>query len=170
MFLIPLRCWQGNGSPPPCPPPFLWDYFIWHQNQSCCETRIHGKPENRIPLTAHLVFVYCVDEEVFHGCETRGDKFIPAPSTTISDIPRQSHHIRWPCLLFCVSLSHTVWYGSCSIWYLQLSKSKDRCRSGTSSKCTNCWVEQVGHLVSSLVCIDKVSLHMFVTAWLSTTV
>lgn len=29
----------------------------------------------------------------------------PAPSTTISDIPRQSRHIRWPCLLFCVSLS-----------------------------------------------------------------
>lgn len=34
-------------------------------------------PENRIPLTAHLVFVYCVDEEVVHGCESHGDKFIP---------------------------------------------------------------------------------------------
>lgn len=44
----------------------------------------------------------------------------PAPSTTICGIPRQSHHIRWPCLLFCVNLSHTVWYGSCSIWYLKL--------------------------------------------------
>lgn len=44
----------------------------------------------------------------------------PAPSTTISDIPYQSRHIRWPCLLFCVSLSHMVWHGSCSIWYLQL--------------------------------------------------
>lgn len=33
--------------------------------------------ENRIPLTAHLVFVYCVDEEVGRGCESRGDKFIP---------------------------------------------------------------------------------------------
>lgn len=66
----------------------------------------------------------------------------PAPSTTISDIPHQSSHIRWPCLLFCVSLSHTVWHGSCSIWYLQLgpamslapeylSESKDHCRSCT---------------------------------------
>lgn len=66
----------------------------------------------------------------------------PTPSTTISDIPHQSSHIRWPCLLFCVSLSHTVWHGSCSIWYLQLrsamscapeylSESKDHCRSCT---------------------------------------
>lgn len=33
--------------------------------------------ENRIPLTAHLVFVYCVDEEAGRGCESGGDKFIP---------------------------------------------------------------------------------------------
>lgn len=29
-----------------------------------------------MPLTAHLVFVYCVDEEVVCGCESHGDDFI----------------------------------------------------------------------------------------------
>jgi len=31
----------------------------------------------------------------------------PTPSNTISYIPHQSGRIRWPCLLFCVILSHT---------------------------------------------------------------
>lgn len=33
--------------------------------------------ENRTPLTAHLVCVYCVDKEVVCGCESHGDNVVP---------------------------------------------------------------------------------------------
>lgn len=94
----------------------------------------------------------------------------PAPSTTISNIPHQSSHIRWPCLLFCVSLSHTVWHGSCSIWYLQLrpamslapkylSESKDHCRSCTvqstsKSAGLGLWI----HSSYCISCLENISV------------
>lgn len=56
--------------------------------------------------TLPLSIVYCENEEVTRGCERR--RAIPAPSSAIGRIPLQSSHIRWPCLLFCVILSHTA--------------------------------------------------------------
>lgn len=110
----------------------------------------------------------------------------PAPSTTISDIPHQSHHIRWPCLLFCVSLSHTVWHRSCSTWYLQLRPDMGLVwllNTWVSPKTTadHAWVQStqtrrdVGlkgsaimcHLLSANIFSCKVSLDMFVTISLS---
>lgn len=113
----------------------------------------------------------------------------PAPSTTITDIPRQSHRIRWPCLLFCVSLSHTVWYGSCSIWCLQLrpdvglvwplntwvSPKTTADHEQFQSSPTSRDVELKGstivcHHLSANILSCKVSLYVFVTTSLSRTV
>lgn len=110
----------------------------------------------------------------------------PAPSTTISDIPCQSHHIRWPCLLFCVSLSHTVWYGSCSIWYLQLrpdvslvrplntwvgpKNTADHARVQSTSTSRGVGLKGSAimcHLLSANIFSCKVSLYPFVTTSLS---
>lgn len=168
----PLRYWGGNGSHLASPPPRGTISF----GIAIKGAVRHGYMGN--PLTVALG----EQDTTYHTpclcllCG-RGSRpwmreprrqIHPAPSTTITDIPHQSHHIRWPCLLFCVSLSHTVWYGSCSIWYLQLrpdvgscvapehlSESKGHCRSCTRAKYTDkqrCWVEGVGHHVSSLVC------------------
>lgn len=109
-----------------------------------------------------------------------------APSTTISDIPRQSRHIRLPYLLFCISLSHTVWYGSCSIWYLQLrpdaglvwllntlvspKTAADHARvqsTPTSRKVGSKGAAIMCHLLPANIFSCKVSLNMFVTNSLS---
>lgn len=154
-------------------PPALWYDFIWHRNQSCCETRTHGKAIDCGSLRTGYHLLHTLSLSIVWTRKSSVD--VRATETNSS---RSFHHYLWhsspispyQMTLFAI-LRQSFPHGLIRIlFYLvpsaqagrwsyvapkHLSESKDQCRSCTSPKYTDkqrCWVEGVGHHVSSLVC------------------